>query len=92
MAIQAKLEEAKEEAIDFSEIDDKLQGLRDDIDRVDDVIQAVKEDVGDVTSLEEADVLLEEVFSELRHEEDMENSKKCVMGIAENEFLHGDLT
>ena len=72
LAIQAKIEEAKEEAVDFSEIEDKLQALRDDIDYLDDAISEAKES-GDVTAIEEADALLEEVFSELRHEEQIKD-------------------
>ena len=88
LAIQAKLEEAKEEAIDFSEIYDRLQALRDDIDILDDAISEAKES-GDVTSIEEADALIEEVFSELRHEDEMgklAGPKQCATGIVEMEL------
>ena len=72
LAIQAKLEEAKEVAVDFSEIDDKLQTIRDNIDYLDDAIAEAKEKSLDFDDLEEADTLIDEVFSELRHEEEME--------------------
>ena len=79
LAIQAKLEEAKEEAkeeaIDFSEIEESITDIRDNIDALETRVEAAKES-GDVTVIEEADALLEEVFSELRHEEDMKRIKK----------------
>ena len=74
LAIQAKLEEAKEEAIDFSEIEESITDIRDNLDALETRIEEAKEG-GDVTYIEEADALIEEVFSELRHEEQIrENS------------------
>ena len=73
-AIQAKLEEAKEVAVDFGEIEESITDVRDNLDALETRVEAAKES-GDVTCIEEADALVEEVFSELRHEEQIrENS------------------
>ena len=71
LAIQAKLEEAKAESLDFDAVEDKLLGLRDGIDKLDDEIAEAKEKSLDFDDLKEADALIEEVFSELRHEENI---------------------
>ena len=75
LAIQAKLVEAKEVSVYFGEIEESITDIRDNLDALENRVEAAK-DGGDVTYIEEADALIEEVFSELRHEENLEGSGK----------------
>ena len=91
LAIQAKLEEAKEVSVYFGEIEESITDIRDNLDALEDRVEAAKES-GDVTYIEEADALVEEVFSELRHEENLEGSGKCVTEIVMDTWEKSDAT